>query len=555
MPTAEKDKIDKNRRGFVVQGLCAMAAFVLGEVLLKPISRRHALMDQERGEKLDSVLSDQNPTSIATLLSNFHAAPQADLMRRYVAGFTPVVLSCMATDADGRYAKLRAAKAAADQLYPTVQKDRHRVAAFPAAVAAHTISLMRDHDLQYAGETIGEAFAFPQREVQQIVSQNLVSAVTRDAYSWEHLWVSDSILEAMRDYLARRTANPLLTTDANFCVQFLCYYDLALRSRELRTTAERRAALRQHGLIEKALHEIDVVSDEYGWLGRLWRDRIREACRYAEVLPYRDRYKQLPPQSSELILGWRNTHGTSHWRDVLVAGILNHALLQHLNRKLLEGKSRPAWFQKEYGPTEAQIVVGKTKEWFRRVAFQKEILVEALRASQGSLRETVKEILENTPPARNLDPEWDPIWSLVPFRNHLNSLAPPLAEKERNAGSDLWHQRFSGGLTGTGVFLLIDLARRYFASVRERSPKEVAEKLEVSRESLEASINTPQAKERLEATVELIAGKPAKYENLMERGESAGNVGRMPTDAALDDRGRSRRQRQKTPLTKKRKSS
>src|SRR2546427_10059565 len=108
----------------------------LGTVLLPAVSRRHALMDQTRGEKLDALLRAQNPTGIPALLRNFHGASQPDLMRRYVAGFTPVVLACMATDAAGRHAKLDAAKVAADQLYPMVEKDRHRVAAFPAAVAA-----------------------------------------------------------------------------------------------------------------------------------------------------------------------------------------------------------------------------------------------------------------------------------------------------------------------------------------------------------------------------------------------------------------------------------
>jgi hypothetical protein len=38
----------------------------------------------------------------------------------------------------------------------------------------------------------------------------------------------------------------------------------------------------------------------------------------------------------------------------------------------------------------------------------------------------------------------------------------------------------------------------------------------VSRESLEANLTTPEAKERLDATAELIDGQPAKYENLMK---------------------------------------
>jgi hypothetical protein len=108
MAQADKDTAKQTRRDFILRG--GVGALVIGTGLLLPVSHRHALMDHTRGEKLDAVLSDQNPTSIAALLRDFHGASQPDLMRRHVSGFTPVVLVCMATDANGRHAKLEEAK-------------------------------------------------------------------------------------------------------------------------------------------------------------------------------------------------------------------------------------------------------------------------------------------------------------------------------------------------------------------------------------------------------------------------------------------------------------
>ncbi len=512
----KKSSIDRERREFL-RAMGGVGSVVVGTLLLGPVSNRHARMDPTRGDRLDAVLSDQNPTSIRALLGSFHEASQPDLMRRYVAGFTPIILASMASDPEGRYQRLCEVKRVADKLYPTVERDRHRVFVFPSAAAVHAMSFMRDHDLRYAAELIVEAFGFSQREVQEIISQNLVSALTRDNHSWENLWVPDDALESMRSYLARRIENPLLATGSNICVQFLAYYDLALNSRDLRTRGERETVSRQHALIEKTLLEIDSAQDEYGWLGKLWRSRILDVCRHARQFPPEERYSRLPPQGSELILGWRNTHGVQSWRDVLVAGILNHALLRHLNQQLVEGKGSPSWFQKEYGLPEAKVALGKSDEWFRRVGFTKELFSDAFDLAQGPLKETMKELGEKAPEARGADPEWDPIWSLVPFRGRLNPLSPPMPPGKSTPGVDFWAEIFGRGLVGVGLALIIDVALSYFRSVLERTPKEIAGQISLSRESLEAVASAPETKEHFDATADLVSGDSTKYDSLMKK--------------------------------------
>ncbi len=470
--------------------------------------------------KVDQVLKDQNPTSMQELLSNFHGADLAALMRRYVMGFTPIILSSMATDTDGRLSKLRKTKGLSDGMYGTVKIDRHRVKAFPACVASHLLPSMKDDDLLYAGELIGEAMEFPQREIQEIVPQNLISVLTRDQYSWNNMWVTDRVLESMLSYLSRRTTNPLLCTGSNLTIQFLLYYRLSLASRQLGPTLA-EARKRQDAMIEKAIAEIASATDTYSWFVKQWLKVVEDCCKYVMRTSPTKLYKALPPQSSELVLGWKNCYTDRLWFPVLASAILNNALLVHLNREIVADRGKPSWLQREYGKEEAAVALGKGEQWFRNLAFHDTIFEEALKRTEEPLKATLKGLAENTAHRSTPSEEWHPDWSLVPFRDSTNPLEPYLKKFGENP------QRYLTDLFGEDLLLiayrgLVKLTMDYWTPIAKHTPAEVEEAARPDSETLEAELSAKEVLKVLLAHQDLVEGNASAYDDLAEGGvESA----------------------------------
>ena len=500
----------ENRRRFLTF-LAGIGSIILGILLLRPLTLRRRKMEESEEEKEDQVMKDQNPTHTVDLLHNFYNSPSHELTQRYVMGFTPIVLTAAAGDADKRFAKLDEAKSLADEMYDTIEVNRHRVRAFPACVASHLLPFCQDHDAIFAGEILAEAFYFPQREIQEIVPQNLTSAITRDHYSWSHYWVPDKVLEAMLDYLSRRPSNPLFSAGSNITIQFLTYYHLSINNREVSgVLSETRK--RHNKMIERAFDLVRNAKDEYSWFVKQWFHVIQQSCQ--TVSKTSRTYKLLPPQSSELVLGWKNCSTMAQWSQVLPCAILNNALLFHLNKEIVEGRGNPKWFQEDYGEAEAAVAMNKSVDWFKNLGLSETLFQAAISQSNDPLRTTLTQLATQTVNKGQPSPEWDPVYSLVPFRNKINPIEPPLDDLGKDWES-LLQEIFGGYLVIRGGEGLYKVALQYWKSVAQHTPKQIEKEVRPTSGLFEKEMTRRDVVKIIPAIEKLTQGETKEYDHLV----------------------------------------
>ncbi|NER23152.1 MAG: hypothetical protein F6J96_21115 [Symploca sp. SIO1C2] len=474
------------RRKFLT--LASVSALITGGVLIEPMERRSEKMRNAKGSRLDLVLKDQNPTSLRELISHFHKANTPDLMQRYVMGFTPIVIAASAEDPDSRYSRLKEAKTLCDEMYINADVNRHRIKAVPACLSAHLIPFMEEYDLMYAGDLIVEAMGFPQREIQEMVSQNLTSTLIKDEYSWNHFWVPDKVIDSMAFHLSRRYSNPTLCPSANLIIQFIKYYQISLYSRNLSQSLA-KTRKRQNELIEKIFKEIKEAKNEYSWFCIQWLDALQEVGKYAQKSSKGIRYKALPPQTSELILGWRNCYQKNDWNTTIASGIINSVLLLKLTKDLIHGRGNTDWYQQEYGTQEANLTIEKLEESFQQLSFHTSIFTEALKRTEGSTQSTLQEIARNTAGKEKYSIEWHNTLSLVPFRDHINPLEPPVKASDTELDY-LWHLvSGTASLTGGLLGLIISISEEYWNKIASRTPREIEKHARPTPNELEGKIS------------------------------------------------------------------
>ena len=169
--------MDEGRRKFIDQCIRAVGAFILGSVSLGSWSLRNTLMSGNKETTKDAVLNSQYSANPMRLLKEFHAAESKDLLRRYSIGFTSVVIASERSDANWRRVLINKVQKISNEMLLIAGDNRHRITAFPAALYSHILPTCTSTELSEAIEHIADTYSYPQREVQEIVSQNLVCSL------------------------------------------------------------------------------------------------------------------------------------------------------------------------------------------------------------------------------------------------------------------------------------------------------------------------------------------------------------------------------------------
>lgn len=478
------------RRRDLMKVALVSGVLILSGILQKALSLRRTKMFGSKKYMSDAVLKIQYSARYGKLMDSFHKADSFRLMRHYALGFTPLLIAGNASDADQRRRVLADIDGFAGIRYDQVETDRHRIKAFPACAAAHLMPLMRDHDHIFAGELICELLQEPQRELQEIIFQNLICSLTRDQYSWTNFWLPDQVIHTTISYLSKRYDNPLLNPGSNLAIQLLVYYSAALQTRKV-LKPEREPVMRQRGLINKAISEIESSKGEYAWFVRSWLKAIQNCCGSLLRRGETQLYMYLPPQSSELVMGWRSIYRDwlsvdkprHPWFPVLAGAVLNNALCFHLNREIIEGGASSKLLQRDYGESEARNACRKLELWFKNIALHRKIFLEAINQAEGPLVKTLRQLAEETATIHEPSAEQDPDWSLIPFRYYYDT--HPVYYRV-----ELLENSILGDKSDKAIQLLGDWATDFWSSkIRLRTPKTIEEAIRPTNSELIERMN------------------------------------------------------------------
>lgn len=488
-------------------------------------ARRSMMMNNRQEIVIDAVLSAQFSADPLQLLRNFQTAESQDLLRSYVIGFTSLVLAAEAADPDGRHRTLKETEDLAEKEYRTATSNRHRAKAFPAVAAAHILPTARDHDLSLANDLIVQALVWPQREIQEIVCQNLVCSLTRDDHAWAEFLVADIVLDTLGEYvLSRRLSNPLINTGACIALQFLTYYDLALDIRVVPGVAT-KTVTRQRDLIGQIFRHVHNANDPYAWLVRSWLSELQTLSgRAAHRGNPAEAFRQLPPQATELVMGWRHCATTNHeWFNSLALAVTLQALLLHFNSLIVADKADDrvlkSLIQQDYGLKEAEVAKIKLERWFKDMRLSNAVFGKAMQHCEQDLGTTLQQ-LERETAADVESSETHPEWSLVPFRDFQNPVLHIPARPSEDKVDRLLTALISGSV---GVLLreLFDLAEIYWQPSRDRTPPDIDRQVQPTWAAVEKVIKQSETTVTLESMRSYFEGDAtALWANRSDRSSS-----------------------------------
>jgi hypothetical protein len=448
------EKIE-DRREFIID----MATLGFGLVLLEPIVKSAILMDASKDDNIARSLNDQIGKSTKTLVENFRISGQHELMQRYVGGFASFISMSMKGNSTFRYGLIERAQLICDERLKnnSLLANHHRVRAFPACLSAHILSCMEgstdQSDRGIAATIIDHAFSIEQLEVQEILLQNMISALQLDDYAWEHFYVSNSTLENVLSYIKRRQENPLLNFGCTHAIHFLLSYRLAIKMRALSGSMDvlRRDQTKQ---ISKSLEYIENSKDENAWLTKQWLKLLSGYYKEKKYMNSRHAIGSVPPQASELMLGWRNCINKG-WEDILqiaIAGALFHLFI---NEKNLIGEPPWKWKQELYTETEAYVALNKSREWFNKIGIDPALLMEAIKVVPDIYRTRFSHYAKKLPHDNPIS-EWHATGSKVPFRELLDIPRPAKFSET----AKLMRTFIGGGLTLRGfIGILKEISR------------------------------------------------------------------------------------------------
>ena len=504
--------MDDRRRNFLSHSLRAAGAFTLGTAAIGSWSLRKSMMSGSNDIIRDAVLNSQYSANPTRLLKEFHAAEPKDLFRRYSIGFTSVVLASEASNENWRKALISDVQENSNKMYFEAEDNRHRIKAFPAALFSHILPTCTSTELSEAIEPITETYSWPQREVQEIVSQNLVSSIICDLYSWENYWVTNLLLDELAEYiLVRRVSNPLLITGSSIAIQFLCYYKLALKVRKA-SKHQRITIEKQLSKIQKIFHSIAYEKDEYSWILRDWLNELESICTNVfKRKSYDNYFSELPPQATELIMGWRHFSKPNHpWFKLVAQAIRINSLLPYFNKLLTTGKANEKMLnvlcQKEYGLPEAEVAKAKSHTFYSEMAISETLFKQSIVGCEEGVKDNLVQIAKSTSTKKRTI-ENHPDWSLVPFTKYQN----PIPHNIRTLGPD-WIELLAIALTGTFTSKFIEeifaLAELQWNPIKERTPKDVEAIARPTKEKIEEALENSEAVESRNHLRDLLEGKP-----------------------------------------------
>lgn len=173
--------------------------------------------------------------------------------------------------------------------------DPHRLDALPAVAAAHLLAQAPDTATRVdLSKKIADAMSDPRREVLEIVLQNLITSTPADFDSILHLEPGLPIIEAGNDLIDRCKSSHKLLSPLCFYIQFLTTAQNILRVREGKPEVTR--------LIDDVLGRIkESDKPPHFWYAK----RLIEIYQSLPPPTVGDP-STIPPQRSEMLMGWRN---------------------------------------------------------------------------------------------------------------------------------------------------------------------------------------------------------------------------------------------------------
>lgn len=203
-------------------------------------------------------------------------------------------------------------------------KDHHRLDALPAVTAAHFLRVTKDDTARHKlCSEISTALTDPRREVQEIVLQNLITAVAPNIDSVRFLTFESQVLNSINALLLQAEQNPKLFTPVGLSAEFLLNAQALLRAR----LASRLSLAPYAKLLSKIC---ESRAPHFRLVGR-----TIEIHQKTFVANPHDT-KSLPPQSSEALMGWKLLYDTSG--DYLNQLALTRARLLYIIWETTSGK-------------------------------------------------------------------------------------------------------------------------------------------------------------------------------------------------------------------------
>jgi len=497
---------NSTRRDFILKIIRATGCVTLGSVILKHLSDRRNKMERRNEYVDDEVLANNYSANYPKLMQDFVNASTPDLNRMYFGGFSSLLLAAQGATQQWKYDKLQEIKKFSDKYYTGATTNRHRAYAFSSSVSSHFIPFCTEADNIIANDIITETLEFPQREVQEIVFQNLICSLTSDNYSWEHFYVTDRMLEAIHNYIGKRESNALLNTGCCVALQFLAYYETALITRKtIKNAVETRK--RQIKKINAIYDSIINSSDTFCWLQKSWLYDLKKFCKSTISSQSESIYILLPPQITELIMGWKYFSDPSHpWHTILVSAIRFLLLSPHLNELIVRNEKASSLIQDEYGIKEASVALQKSREFFLNISLHKDIYKKVLQRCDGSLKNTVAMYGKNYSQSTVIE-EMDPSWSLVPFRNYLNPLLPS-KHRPKDAFYEMLIASIGGGFIGSSINDFVKLGMIYLKPIIQRTPTKIRDDFAKPKDSIESSMrNNDKFNDAIQKFEEYLNGK------------------------------------------------
>jgi hypothetical protein len=244
-----------------------------------------------------------DPRSVFIDLQDKYKTPQ-EAAAAFVRAKTPFLMASYAVffpevrRRQGR-AMVEEIRKAAEKEKLKYSKDHHRLDALPALTAAHFLRVTKDDSNRHKlCSEISSALTDPRREVQEIVLQNLITAVSPNIDSVRFLTFDSQVLNSINALLLTAEQNPKLFTPIALAAEFLLNSQALLQARH--------APPSSLAPYKKLLNKICASRAPHFWLvGRTIE--IHQKTFVAN--PHN--IKSLPPQSSEALMGWKFLYDTS----------------------------------------------------------------------------------------------------------------------------------------------------------------------------------------------------------------------------------------------------
>ncbi|MBI2926972.1 MAG: hypothetical protein HYY24_14855 [Verrucomicrobia bacterium] len=248
------------------------------------------------GEAIKGIHASHLKTTADEIVDAFFTAGTGELMSFYQLFFPTRLVGIENDDWDNNLAKIEAIQACCREKPELKERKGNwwRLRVLPAAAAAHLLSTVgRDESRELETlilRTHGEALnpnAAPNREVMEILWQNMTAAVIQSVRDWRRLTVSQELINAAAELCARflapgRETLPLLCP-AVAAWQFLLTYERGLVARGDKTL-------------------IPGVRAAMARIRQTRSDRLRWLAELEELYDNRTTYAQMLPQTWENVM-------------------------------------------------------------------------------------------------------------------------------------------------------------------------------------------------------------------------------------------------------------